>query len=407
MMSDDLRKFKEAINDLIAGLICEHNAKYFYGLTLSLFEFWLDPRMPYYAGIQPSRIILSPKFFKLEPHEQRFILCHEVGHYLRGHLKYSTQDALMNIAMDMIINDRLLDDGFKKLEDLYYLEDLKDLMPYKELKKLSEPEVRELLLKKFPKTPHGRSLAEDLGSGKCKSDGRRGTNPHNYQPSNKMKKLREGSFQSDNYFDNLYRLKDILEKLIKVAGREAGSFKELIDLEVKRPIWKIKLRRLLTLLTSKKSDLDLTKENRKCKDYFARKKSSQIKQIIVSLDTSGSMRPQELSEAISQILGFCRARGLKKIKLIQWDAKVQEVKDYRTTIKKLEVKGRGGTKLKPFLEWLKQFKGRSLVIIASDWYLFDEKEAKPMLRRLEKKHRIIGISTSDKNPLTKVKIKIE
>ena len=289
------------------------------------------------------------------------------------------------------------------LEENQLFDSLKDILPYKELKKLSEPEIRDLLIKRIPKSPLSKQLAESMG--KCK--GSKGFNPHNYKPSKKLKRLREGSFESKNYFDNVRQLKDILSKIVKLAGREVGSFKELIDLEVKRPTWKIKLRRLLTHFTSKKSDLDLTREHRKCKNYFARKKSSQIKQIIVSLDTSGSMRPQELSEAISQILGFCRARGLKKIKLIQWDAKVQEVKDYRTTIKKLEVKGRGGTKLKPFLEWLKQFKGRSLVIIASDWYLFDEKEAKPMLRRLEKKHRIIGISTSDQDPLTKVKIKIE
>ena len=403
-MQDKIQEFRACINDIIASLLAEKGSKYFYALAISLFAIYLTKRKDMVARITPNAIIVSTEFFKLSPEDQKFTLCHEIGHYLRGHLQYNI-DLAMNIAMDMVINSRLLEDGFEKMDDVYYLEDLADVCPLKELRKMSEPEIRDLVLKKYNVPPRNKRFVEGLGGGQ----GSKNINPHDFKPEDKedLIKLKEGSFNSRKYFDNLTQLKDMLEKIIKVAGTDAGSFKELIEFEVKRPTWKIKLRKSLSHCLRRKSKLDLTRQNRKTPDYFAKKRFSKIKEVLISIDTSGSMSPHELSKAIGLILGYCRARDVKKVKIVQWDAEIHEIRDYKATIKKLEIKGRGGTKLMPFLRWLEAQTKRMLVILCSDWYLFDEDESKKLLKKLERKHAIIGISTSDKNPLTSIKIKIQ
>ena len=411
----ELQVYKAKLNDAIASLLAEKGSHYFYALTLTMFPIYLDEELLEEEGalaqITGDKIILSKEFFDVDPAEQKHTLCHEVLHFLMGHLRWANdEDDALAIALDMVVNSKLVDDGFPRFDDLWYLDDLTDMMPLKELKKMSEIEIRDLVWQKYFKNRKGGSG----GFGKRITEHGKGRGGQKIPPQRRkrrrkrnLKKLKDGSFDSRNYFDNLQMLKETLEKMVKIAGEDAGCFKEILGIEIKRPTWKIKLRRLLASYLSKRSKLDLTREHRKTKDYFARRSIPQLKQVIVSIDTSGSMRPKEISEAVGLILGYCRARCFKRIKLVQWDAVVHEVKDIKATIRELEVKGRGGTRLTPFLKWLSSQKIPSVVFIASDWYLFDENDAKRILRDLEQKHQIIGITTSDRDPLTSVKVKIQ
>ncbi|RLC78252.1 MAG: hypothetical protein DRJ03_25555, partial [Chloroflexi bacterium] len=275
-MDAKLKEYVSKLNDCIASLIREKGACFFMGLSLTQFPIYLDEGLCKEEGalarITGDKIIVSPEFFEeIDPQAQKHTLCHEVMHFLCGHLTYGEHDDdAMNIAMDMIVNQRLLESGFPKFDFLWYLEDLSHVMPLNELKKMSEPEIRDLVLKHIPKASSGQGMGKGFGEsfGKIPFKGkgkRRKFRPHrsNKRRNPKLKKLKDGSFDSRKYFDNLQRLKEMLEKMVKIAGQNAGCFKEILGIEVKRPTWKIKLRRLLASCLSSNSKLDLTREHRK------------------------------------------------------------------------------------------------------------------------------------------------
>lgn len=92
--------------------------------------------------------------------------------------------------------------------------------------------------------------------------------------------------------------------------------------------------------------------------------------IVVIVDTSGSVSNTELSQALSEVYGICKAVGMREpIGVIACDAKAQPVQYIRSTrdIAGLDLKGGGGTDLREGIQAaLDQPRPPNLVIMVSD-----------------------------------------
>jgi len=143
--------------------------------------------------------------------------------------------------------------------------------------------------------------------------------------------------------------------------------------------WKMILRKFVSSVKKNKKKATRMKRNRRYGLMFAGKKKEPEISIAVIVDTSGSVSDVELAQFFTEIdvmfgAGF-------QVKVIECDAEVQAVYDYKKFMK-IEPKGRGGTVAEPaFKELVKH--DYDCAIYLTDGGIFDldvlEKPKKPFL----------------------------
>jgi predicted metal-dependent peptidase len=80
--------------------------------------------------------------------------------------------------------------------------------------------------------------------------------------------------------------------------------------------------------------------------------------IVIALDTSGSISDDELRQFLSEMKGIAKSHSNVKMTIIQADSEIHKVSDINTqSISELvnfEIKGRGGTAHEPVFEYIKK-----------------------------------------------------
>jgi predicted metal-dependent peptidase len=93
--------------------------------------------------------------------------------------------------------------------------------------------------------------------------------------------------------------------------------------------------------------------------------------LAVLVDTSGSVSDRNLQEFFAEIDKI--AQLLKKVWLIQYDAEVTDVRKYkRGAWKKLEIKGRGGTDMKPAIDKAIEKKCKRAIVLTDGYDEFPD-----------------------------------
>jgi len=203
-----------------------------------------------------------------------------------------------------------------------------------------------------------------------------------------------------------HQLKEIanqLEKRAKDRGLVPSEMKDYIDslFEVQEPVldWKAYLRRFSN--TSNK--IFTKKTRRKPNKRFYGNPALKIKlkkSTLVAIDTSGSVSNSELAEFFNEIYHIYKTGT--KVTVVECDADIQRVYEYKGSLEDLSVQGRGGTSFEPVMQYLVEHRNEFDNLI----YLTDgecsspaTKPLKPILWVHSSKSRI-----NEELPGTKIKI---
>lgn len=138
----------------------------------------------------------------------------------------------------------------------------------------------------------------------------------------------------------------------KSIGKDTSDLYEKV--EIVPTNYKAKINKLIGC---QPSCTEIKKTNSRRSKRFPKspgtKKTLQLGPCIMGLDTSGSMRPLELSKAVDV------AKKLRKkcsnVWMIQGDTEVKDINKVKNNIKELEIHGRGGTELEPIIDKAMEF----------------------------------------------------
>jgi predicted metal-dependent peptidase len=157
-----------------------------------------------------------------------------------------------------------------------------------------------------------------------------------------------------------HQLKEIAESN-KSRGRGffPSEMQDYIDslFEIVEPVidWKSYLRRFNSMSTMVYTKKTRRKPNKRFGDGPALK-IKQKKRTLVAIDTSGSVSNDDLIEFFNEIYHIYKSGTY--VDIIECDAKVRRVYEYKGQREEIEVQGRGGTDFEPVMVYLKENKDK-------------------------------------------------
>jgi predicted metal-dependent peptidase len=157
-----------------------------------------------------------------------------------------------------------------------------------------------------------------------------------------------------------HQLKEIVSAN-KDKGRSflPSEMQEYIDslFEVVEPVidWKSYLRRFNSMSTMIYTKKTRRKPNKRFGDGPALK-IKQKKRTLVAIDTSGSVSNEDLLEFFNEIYHIYKSGTY--VDIVECDAEIQRVYEYKGERENLEVKGRGGTDFEPVMKYLMKNKNK-------------------------------------------------
>lgn len=156
-----------------------------------------------------------------------------------------------------------------------------------------------------------------------------------------------------------------------LGGKVPGSVTETLRdfLKPKLPWWRL-LREYLT--QQMEDNWTWTRPNKKFHDVYLpsfRKDEGRLEHIVLFLDTSGSIEPEEVKQFNSEAKYIQEVLNPEKLTVVQFDTKIQKITEFTEDkpYKNIAVIGRGGTSLKEVYDYIVKNKP-TCSIIFSDLY---------------------------------------
>ena len=358
------------------------------------------------------QLTIGEKFWANLSEEHRLgLLKHELLHIAFQHLTTFTMFSdkkIANIAMDMEINQYIdfswLPKGGidindyanlnldKKAGSRYYYDKLKQAEQDKKDNGSSGDDNMDKLLDNIDQD-QGKVIIEDTNGGDKEVD----LPDHKWEDFENMpeaeKKLIEKQVQRV--------MSEAKEQTLKKRGFVPGEISGLIKLDEVIPPkfnWKAYIRRFTGISTKIFTRKIRRKENKRYSDNPGLKIKMR-QNMLVGIDTSGSVCDDELKEFINEIHHLYKA-GVD-ITIAQCDSSMQSVKKYDGKFE-LAVAGRGGTRFEPVLELFNEKKEFTSLIYFTDGEAWtDVKPRKPVLWVLSERS-----SYNDELPGRQIKLEL-
>mgnify|MGYP005847078309 CR=1 FL=1 len=308
------------------------------------------------AGVDGDGVFYyNPGFVNgLDVEETKFLFAHEVLHIALGHLwrRGSRDIVLWNMACDYVINLILKKAGFKLLEGCLINE---------EYDGMSTEEVYEILQKegKTGKTIDDHSFWN--GDYQNQSDSK--------QNGKGKKKEKEGKGKIES---NKTEKELIEEWKLRVAQAStmaqmrgnlpAGVERIINEILYPKKNWKQLLLEYVSTLC--KNGWDWNYPNSRYVDYayLPSRRGKKINQIVVAIDTSGSISDDNLKEFVSEVKGIIDSGFKFSLVVVFCDSEIQKVLEFddyevdEDTIIEIakSIKGGGGTSHLPIFEYIEK-----------------------------------------------------
>lgn len=328
----------------------------FYGLFLIGINKKYTDALPT-AGVSKHgigmQLAINPNFFSNLSEDHRFgLIKHELLHIAFGHLvirdRYPNAK-LFNIAADLEINQYILE---SKLPEGGLL-----LSSFPELNlpvKAGTKEYYDILnqAQQDGTSPSLDSLMDQMN----------GETPYDHATWDEFDDLSEAEKKLVQKQIE-HQLKDVAETTIKKNGNIPGELSEVINrlmhVEPAKFDWKGYLRRFIG-----NSSIVYTKKlRRKYNKRYSGNPGLKIKfknNILVGVDTSGSVNNDELKEFMSELYHMHKTGH--KITVAQCDTSLNSVKEFNPK-HDWEIHGRGGTDFQPVIDHFNENKGQYTALI--------------------------------------------
>ena len=295
------------------------------------------------AGTNGISILYNPEFLeKLTPQERTGLLAHEVWHVAFNHLtRLGSRDKMLwNKAGDYVINYMLTQAGFTIPTGGLYDTRFKDM---------STEEVYNIIVNEDKADHGGDDFEVDL------LDAPEGSTPEDV---------------NDKITDMIIKAQIQSKIANKDKGEIPGEIARAIDdlINPKLPWYEI-LQRFMSDLV--KDDYSWIKPNKRFYPnyYLPSQQSYTIGQVVVAIDTSGSVSQAEITKMLSEIENIRDTFQPQKLTIIDCDAEIHNVYDVEKydNILELEFHGHGGTDFQPVIDYCNERNPEVLIYFTDLW----------------------------------------
>ena len=327
-------------DNLCLKLLGEPRARFLTSLLYSLKLVWADD-IPT-AGTNGILLKINPKFFyELSKEERLFVILHELWHVAKLHsIRRESRDSrLWNIACDYHINNLLLKENYSSFK----ITVMKDCFKDEKFKDLSEEEIYEELLKKYPNGLPDNEYLEGRLSGDLEELDQE-------EKSKAIAKVMEAT------------------QTAKAMGCDVGSgITSLLSKFIKPSInWKKVLYKYMTALLDK-SDYSWRKPNRRFSNMYLPSRvesDGRLTHLLYFLDVSGSIEESQIIRFNSEIKHIKESLNPDKLTLVQFDTRIRRVDVFTSTQKftNIHVVVGGGTSYSDVRDYILKEKPTASVI---------------------------------------------
>ena len=299
--------------------------------------------------------------------ELRFLVLHENYHKLYQHLTtwkhlYDEAPRLANMACDYVINLKIRDDntdGFAVMPDKGCIDDkyagMDSAQVFLELKEDQEQQG----------DPEDGEGADGEGGG---------MDDHNWDGAQELDAQEKQELARD--------IDEAIRQGALVAGQMGtGGDRELAELLEPQVDWREVLREFISTTCAGNDYSTWQRPNRRyvaAGMYMPSGISEQIGELVIAIDTSGSIGVRELSAFLSEVKGICDTVHPSCVRLLYWDTQVcgdekYELHELDDLTKSTKPVGGGGTDVACVPEHItKEGISPQAVIVLTDGYLWGD-----------------------------------
>jgi predicted metal-dependent peptidase len=297
---------------------------------------------------------------KLSDAELRGLVLHENLHVALKHIQrfkkeFKAEPMLINASADYVVNDIILN-----LNDRSFLTLPEDRLYDAKYRNWSVREVYEDLKKQRQdnNTPQGGNEYKTLDD-------------HDFESSQNMTEAEAKELSSK--IDKALREGGILAG--RMGAKIPRTIQELLEPKVD---WREVLREFVTSATRGSDEYTWRRFNKRLMAndiYMPSMENESVGELVVAIDTSGSIGGQELTEFASELASICSVCTPSKVRVLWWDTEVHgeqvfSPEDYNNLKDILKPQGGGGTMVSCVSDYINAKKINSeAVIVFTDGYL--------------------------------------
>lgn len=314
---------------------------------------------------------------ELNDAELRFLIMHEVYHKLYKHLTtwldlYKQDGNVANQACDYVINLKLVDEfGTIKMDDgTPFIQMPKCGLLDDRFRGMNAKQVYDIL-KKENEDDDGGGKGQGEGNGKGKAGAGGGMDDHGWEDAQALSDEEKKELERD--------IDEALRQGALVAGKTgSGGLRDMADLLQPKIDWREVLREFITTTCQGKDYSTWRRPNRRfvaSNIYMPSSVSEQIDEIVIAIDTSGSIGGRELSQFLGEISGICEQVKPHRVRILYWDTKVCADEKYdgeevTNIVKSTKPAGGGGTDVNCVTTYMqKESIKAQAVVVLTDGYL--------------------------------------
>lgn len=286
-------------------------------------------------------------------------------HHIHGADMFKEDGDRANKAADYVVNDMIMEIS-KKYPDLVQLP--KGGLYDPQYHNMSMRDVYKLLPTKKGGGGGGGKPDEDGGQGSGSGDGEYEFDKHDFGKGLTQEEAKE----MDGQIDRAIREGALL------AGRLGIDLPRAIT-DMLNPVidWKKELAEFVSASCKGKDEYTWRKFNRRLISndiYLPTVENETIGEVVVAIDTSGSIGQEQLNEFASELVSICEAVSPDAVRVLWWDTKVHGEQiftdNYDQIGSMLKPLGGGGTRVSSVAEYINKKKiNAECVLVFTDGYL--------------------------------------
>jgi predicted metal-dependent peptidase len=303
---------------------------------------------------------------ELNDAELRFLVLHESYHKLYKHLTtwhhlFKEDPQLANMACDYVINQKITDDntdGWARMPKGGYLDP--------KYRGMDSAQVYNLL-----KQGGSGDTGSSEGSGSQGNGLPQGFDEHDWEGA--------GELSDDERRELARDIDEAIRQGALIAGKMgSGGDRDLQDLLQPQVDWREVLREFINATCAGNDYSTWQRPNRRFMSagvYLPSGISEQVGELVVAIDTSGSIGSRELTQFLSEVHSICQTVKPDAVRLLYWDTKVCRDEKYDNTqldnlVKSTKPAGGGGTRVDCVPKYMAEYGIKpQAVIVLTDGYL--------------------------------------
>lgn len=310
--------------------------------------------------------------------ELRFLVLHEVYHKLFKHLHiwrhlYDEDPDLANRANDYVINIKIVDDNkddkFATMTGV-----LENGCLDEKYRGMDSAQVYNLLRKQQRQNPPGKGndIKELGGSAPSPENGQQPFDQHDWDGAQELTADEKRELARD--------LDEAIRQGALVAGKMgSGGDRDLEELLQPQVNWREALREFIQDTCAGKDYSTYRKPNRRYLSsgiYMPSGVTEQVGELILAIDTSGSIGNHELSAFLSEVKSICDTVHPDGIRLLYWDTQIcrdekYDSQDLDELVKSTKPKGGGGTDVTCVTDYIREHNiNAQACIVLTDGHLY-------------------------------------